>query len=487
MSLPIVFLLNRDAVQIGLPQGALLLDFIRRERRLTGTKEACREGDCGACLVLLGKSQDGQVVYRPVNSCLLPLGAAAGRHVVTIEGINSETLNPVQQALVDCGAIQCGYCTPGIVMALTAFFLNGAVSDYAAALDAAAGNLCRCTGYAGIKRAIANLCTTFDLSQSPPQRRLQDLVAWRLLPDYFLSVAERLAALPVHETRARVGANSFFPKLNAANLEDVIVAGGTDLFVQRPEALVSQGLCFIAEESELQGIQRQGLQLLIGAGTTIEALRTSPMLQELFPAINEDFKLLCSAPIRQRATVGGNFVNASPIGDLSVFFLALNAELHISSAAARRSVPLRQFFLGYKRVDLQPGEHLETVAFECPEGLLYSFEKVAKRRYLDIAAVNSALSLTHDNGIITGAHLAAGGVAPTPLYLAASAAYLLGRSIDAETVRGVAAIAQTEIAPISDIRGSADYKRLLLRQLIYAHFLKLFPHLLRWEDLYATD
>ena len=185
------FLLNQRLVDEQLPAGTVMLDVIRRHRGLTGTKDVCREGDCGACQVLLGKRLAGGLRYQAVNACLLPLGAVADGHVVTIEGLNGERLNPIQQALVDNGAIQCGYCTPGLVMALTGFFLNSQTSDEHAATDAVAGNLCRCTGYAGIKRAIEQLCRQFDLSGSPMERRIEDLVQWRILPAYFLKVNER--------------------------------------------------------------------------------------------------------------------------------------------------------------------------------------------------------------------------------------------------------------------------------------------------------
>lgn len=182
------FLLNRNNVEENVPPGELLLDIIRQNRGLTGTKEACREGDCGACQILVGELINNRIHYRAVNACLLPVGAITGRHVVTIEGLNSEQLNPIQRALVENGAIQCGFCTPGLVVALTGFFLNSTLSDESAALDSIAGNLCRCTGYAGIKRAVSALCRQFDLSTSPLERRIEDLIAWQILPAYFAAV-----------------------------------------------------------------------------------------------------------------------------------------------------------------------------------------------------------------------------------------------------------------------------------------------------------
>jgi xanthine dehydrogenase small subunit len=383
--------------------------------------------------------------------------------VVTIEGLNREQLNPIQKALVENGAIQCGFCTPGLVTALTGFFLNSTLSDESAALDSIAGNLCRCTGYAGIKRAVKALCRQFDLSVLPPQRRIEDLIAWQILPAYFAGVPEMLSQYST--------CNTSEPLDNA-----VLIAGGTDLFVQQLEKLHSQPLHFLANDSLQPLIRQENTDCIINALTSVEQIRTSPLLQSCFPRLAEDFKLICSAPIRQRATLGGNLINASPIGDLAVFFLALDAKLTLLSGSRKRTVPLQHFFQGYKQIDLKPCERLLAIRFNIPTQVdRFSYEKVSKRTHLDIASVNSAMLIQEQAGKITTVQLSAGGVAPFPLYLTKTCAYLLGQTVCLETVKKAADIAQSEIAPISDIRGSAQYKRLLLQQLLYAHFLKCFP------------
>ena len=461
------FLLNRNSVEENVPPGELLLDIIRYNRGLTGTKEACREGDCGACQILVGELINDGIHYQAVNACLLPVGAIAGQHVVTIEGLNSEQLNPIQRALVENGAIQCGFCTPGLVMALTGFFLNSTHSDESAALDSIAGNLCRCSGYAGIKRAVSALCQQFDLSASSPERRIEELIAWQILPIYFASVPEMLSQYLAGKTSE--------PLDNA-----VLIAGGTDLFVQKPEKLHSQPLHFLSNESLHPLIRKQNSDCIINALTTIEQIRTSSLLQSCFPRLAEDFKLICSAPVRQRATLGGNLINASPIGDLAVFFLSLDAQLTLVSGSQTRTVALEHFFQGYKQIDLKPGERLLEVRFEIPTQVdRLSYEKVSKRMHLDIASVNSAMLIQEQAGKISKVHLSAGGVAPFPLYLPKTCAYLVGQNVCLETVKTAAEIALSEIAPISDTRGSAQYKRLLLQQLLYAHFDKLFPEVFK--------
>ena len=465
------FLLNQTLVTEQAPAGTPLLDAIRRNHHLTGSKEGCREGDCGACLVLLGKLEQGRLVYRPATACLVPLGAVAGLHVVTIEGLSTDHLNPIQQALVEQGGIQCGFCTPGIVVALTAFFLNGASSDADAAIDAVAGNLCRCTGYAGIKRAMRQLCGQFDLAESPLENRMNDCLRWQVLPAYFAEVPAQLADLRVVET---------------ADQSEVatLIAGGTDLMVH--QTFDAKRLHFLRVADDGDGIRLEAGQCRIVATTTIEQLRRSPLLQNLLPAIAEDLKLLCSARVRQQATIGGNLANASPIADLAVMFLALDAGLTLDIQGRQRNLPLRAFFLGYKQTACQAGEQIAEIRFDAATSANFSFEKVAKRMHLDIASVNSAMSVRLAGGVIESVHLAAGGLAPVPLYLSATCDYLRGRTVNPETVLAAAAIAQTEIAPISDLRGSAEYKRLLFRQLFFAHFLKLFPEPICWEALHAT-
>lgn len=189
------FILNNRNIYAHQPRGMVVLDFLRDHQRLTGTKPGCREGDCGACMILLGEWDGKTMHYKPVNSCLLPLGDVAGMHVVTIEGLtegfSKDTLNPVQQAIVDEGATQCGYCTPGIVVALTGFFLNTPQLDKQEAIDAISGNICRCTGYMSIKRAAGLLCKKFTLPDGKMDR-IRLLVEWRILPEYFLHISEKL-------------------------------------------------------------------------------------------------------------------------------------------------------------------------------------------------------------------------------------------------------------------------------------------------------
>ncbi|GAB3832013.1 FAD binding domain-containing protein [Hymenobacter jeollabukensis] len=482
------FYLNDQLVRPTHRAGSTLLDYIRYQQHLTGTKIGCREGDCGACTVLVGELRpdaNGQPVvrYQSMTSCLTPLGNAHGRHIVTVEGISqaAPSLTPVQQAIVAEGGTQCGFCTPGFVMSLTGHCLGGAATaeDARASID---GNICRCTGYKSLERATDRL-TAQLLERDAAPARLQWLVQQGFVPAYFERMPERLAELRV-DTVADVAARTG-GQLDA-DAARYLLGGGTDLLVQRADEVLAaevqllygqQERCFIRAEADGR--------IMLGAATTVEDLRSSELLLSRFPRLRRHLKLVSSTPIRNMATVAGNFVNASPIGDLTIFFLALDAELTLQNAAGQqRQLPLRELYRGYKQLNRQPDEQLVAISFRPPTAEeVFNFEKVSKRTHLDIASVNSAARLRVHEGVIQEAHLAAGGVGPTPLYLRRTSEWLAGQPLTPDTLRAANELAQQEISPISDARGTSEYKRLLLRQLLYAHFLEHFPQQLALQEL----
>ena len=458
--------------------GTVLLDVLRDDLGLTGTKDGCREGDCGACLVLLGTPRPEGISYKTVNSCLLPVGDAAGCHVVTIEGLNQPDLSPVQLALIEEGAIQCGFCTPGLIVALTGFLLSGAPVSEADGIAALGGNICRCTGHVAIRRAIARLCGQFrDLDPKDGQSssaRIAALVSRQVLPPYFLDIPARLRGLDAahtaeekHETRP-----------------PVLVAGGTDLFVTQADKLRDAELTLLSRREDLQGIRIEGDACCIGAATPLAAIEASPVIRRMLPDLDRHFVRIASVSIRNRATLAGNIVNASPAGDLSIILLALNATVVLVRGKRKRKVLLRDFFRGYKVLDMAADEMITEIRFPVPDAATrFNFEKVSRREHLDIASVNSALQLRIQDDRIVEAHVAAGSVAPVPLYLQKTSTFLQGQPISAATARAAAAVANGDISPISDVRGSADYKRALLPRLILAHFLAMFPGRIHEEDL----
>jgi len=474
-----VFILNGREVRTALPGGTPLVDFIRDDQRLTGTRIGCREGDCGACTVLLGAPEHGRLRYRAVVSCLFPLADAAGRHVVTVEGLNNADLTPVQQALVSEGASQCGFCTPGIVVSLTGFLLEDRELLDDDAVTAIEGNVCRCTGYASIRRAVERVLRELRPRLLAAPDRLQALVELGVLPGYFPAIPARLATLAA---AGRQGPQLGVPGAPAENA--VLLAGGTDLYVQRGPELPAAELRLLSRQEGFGAIWPDAGRLFIGAAATVSDLMAAPVLNAALPLLAGFLRRVSSTQVRNRATVGGNIVNASPIGDLSVILLALDADIGLLLGEKERQLKLRDFFLGYKQLDLRPGEVAAWLSVPVHhDGMRLHFEKVARRRNQDIASVNAALGLETAAERIVVAHAAAGGVAPVPLFLKEASALLAGKEVSPALVREFIAAADRQIVPIDDVRGSAAYKRALLRRLLFAAFQELFPDRVHAGDL----
>lgn len=477
------FILNDRTIRSDAEPGATLLDVIRYHEHLPGTKIGCREGDCGACTVLVGTLRNDHVEYRSMTSCLLALANVHGKHIVTVEGLTDplehgadmERLSPVQQAMVDQGATQCGICTPGFVVSLSACCLSREQVTEELAVRSIDGNICRCTGYKSIERAAA------DVARGLAKKDLKDPVAWSVkngfVPEYFSDIEERLKGLAAR-------GNDVLPAVRAMHASPIL-SGGTDLYVQKHDTMHHAPIRTVFNDEGLKGIRIKGDACIIGGATVANDLLASTELHAHFPKLEKHLLLVSSTPIRNMGTLAGNFVNASPIGDLTALFIALDSTITLrASSGEERQVKLKDLYKGYKDLDRSPEEILTKVRFKLPtKNTRFNFEKVSKRTYLDIASVNSAIRLEMDGSIIREAFISAGGVAPVPKFLAKTAAFLVGKEATPETVRNAVAVMNDEIAPISDARGSADYKRLLLRQLLFAHFMELFPERFKLKEL----
>ena len=493
------FVLNNEDIETDLHAGTTVLDFVRYRKNLKGTKIGCREGDCGACTILVGELKDDRVRYRTMTSCLMPLANASEKHIVTIEGVNPAdgSLTPVQQAMLDESGTQCGFCTVGFVMSLTGFCIDDTAKTSDMAVSSIDGNICRCTGYKSIERAAERVCDAVNAGHG-------DAANW--VPAYFPEIPARLNSISTRNP------------ISAIRNPQSMVGGGTDVYVQKPDLLAETDSTHIFDDESLRQISENDLFVELGASVTVTDLLESPVMQSIFPDLYRHLKLVSSTPIRNMATLAGNFINASPIGDMTVWFLALDSDIVFNNG---REMPLRKLYLDYKRLAKTDNEFVKTIRFRKPDDNFYfNFEKVCKRTYLDIASVNTAIALTvestpgpgwtppalseppvvaggssrssdtrsntglkppgtkdgsdHLEHTIIDAHVSCGGVSPIPLYLKETSDFLRGQTVDEQTIEDANEIMQAEISPISDVRGSADYKRLLLRQLFRAHFLEMF-------------
>jgi xanthine dehydrogenase small subunit len=438
----------------GIDPTMTVLDWLRTVERRTGTKEGCNEGDCGACTVALGRLEGGRVCYRAVNSCIQLVGMLDGCQLLTVEDLAAPdgTPHPVQSALVECHASQCGFCTPGFAMSLFTLFHEDTPPDEQRIDDALAGNLCRCTGYAPIVAAGLRM-----RAQGAGDRFAAGEAA----------LAARLAALGDDETMV-IGQDGrrFYAPASVDALADLllahpdacIVAGATDVGLWITKQLrVLDPVIWLGRVEELQAIEDRGETLAIGAGVTYrDALRP---LAALYPDLGELFRRLGGEQVRNAGTIGGNIANGSPIGDSPPALIALGARLVMRRGGAQRELALEDFFLDYGKQDRRPGEFVEAILLPKPApGLRFRAYKIAKRFDQDISAVMAGFALQLADGHIAQARLAYGGMAATPKRARAAEAALLGRHWDEAAVDAAIAALAEDFKPITDMRASAAYR-----------------------------
>jgi xanthine dehydrogenase small subunit len=434
----------------GVPLHTNLLDFVRA-CGLTGAKEGCAEGECGACAVMVARpAADGSdaTEWTAINSCLVPAAGFDGQEVVTAEGLGDpEHLHPVQHEMAVRGGSQCGYCTPGFVCSMAAEFYRAGRDDFD--LHALSGNLCRCTGYRPIKDA-ANALGPPDADDALASRR----------------TAAPPAAVPtrLHDPEARFIRPTDLQQaltILAEEPDATVVAGSTDWGVDvNLKGARSRLVLAVDRLPELRGWEVGDDAVRIGAGLTLTEVErrldgTVPLLGALFPQF-------ASRLIRNGATLGGNLGTGSPIGDAPPVLLALEASLVLTSATGTRTVPLAEYFTGYRESVRRPGELITEVVIPTPVASTTAFHKIAKRPFDDISSVAVAFALEVAAGDVTRARIGLGGVAATPIRATATERALEGRPWTDETVEAAAQVLAGEGTPISDQRASAEFRAAML-------------------------
>ena len=435
-----------------------LSDYLRRSCHLTGTKVVCAEGDCGACSVLVGRWNDGRLVYAAVDSCIQFLYQLDGTHIVTAEGLkHGDTLHPVQQAMVDNFGSQCGYCTPGFVTTIAGIYEAtggaGCVRPCESELrEKLSGNLCRCTGYVQILEAAASV----DPETCP---RVGDIY-----PD--VSLRHDLEGASEEPVRILDSGRTIFLPTTIAEAchfkteapKPYVVSGATDIGVQQNKGRIyPEAILCLAKLKELEGVSVADGVMEAGARATwteVEAL-----VRKMVPPFSDVLRRFGSPQIRNVGTIGGNVINASPIADSLPFLYVTESEFVLTGLKGERRVPVHQFYKGYKKLDLAPDELLTRVRTPLPAaGEKLRLYKISRRRDLDISTFTAAVLMATEGELITRVRLAFGGVGPTVLRLRRTEEFLTGQPLSEDVMLAAGEIARTEITPISDVRGSADYR-----------------------------
>ncbi len=462
----VVFYLNGKRIEVRGEEAFLnLSDFLRVSRELTGTKVVCAEGDCGACTILRAFPKPGTsktsspIEFETINSCVARVAQMDGSSLVTVEAVGTpyeDNTHPVQKAMLACHGSQCGFCTPGFIGSLAAFFETKNKCDSQKIKNALTGNLCRCTGY----QPIINAALSVDPKNIKKLKVcfandsiLNDLRKSQKKPIY-LSFAEKTFIAPstVEELR----------KVRKEFPESTLIAAGTDLGVAYnkgrfdPKTFLSLHLL-----APLYQVKKTSSSLQVGARVSITELRKA--FKTKSPEVAQFLDIFASPQIKNFATLVGNIANASPIADTPPLLFALNAKIEIFSPATKKNriIPFDTFNLAYKKTALKKGELIWSIHFELPKAKeTVSFSKTSQRRDLDISCINTGFWFKPPSHF----RLGVGGVGPIPLRLRKTEALLLKEGLSPESIKKALKMAQTEITPMSDLRGSDDYRRLLTHQ-----------------------
>lgn len=475
----ISFYLNAKYYSLDINPDITLLELLRDKLQLTATKEVCTEGDCGACTVIIASVRDNKVVYFNVNSCIYPAAKIHGAHVITLEGISKEgKLNPIQQKLIDNYAIQCGYCTSGIILSMTTFYLNRNKENYPLDHSFLDGNLCRCTGYTAIKKAF-DVNLQIDIKDLIPEELLK--IEEKLLQQHHKYIFSKNGFETINHVK-----NYYIPN-TLDELFDIIpkldnhfkfVNGATDVGVDMTiRKKFHNYYVDISKIKEINHITENDDYFELGGNVTFQQIANHKNIIDYYPVISDILPLIASQQIRNVATVAGNIANASPIADFPVLLLVLDAKLKLLSKDEERIIPLSEFYKDYKVTELKKDEIIKSIVIpKIGKDYFINFIKSSKRKKVDISSVNSAIRVKIENDIIVDFKIAFGGVAKFVKLSSNLEEYFRNLSVDNIKISIIEKLLLEEFTPISDVRGSNKFRKTLMVDHVIYHLNKIFEN-----------
>ncbi len=450
--------INGRAVRVSGDDAFLSLsDYLRLRERLIGTKVVCAEGDCGSCSALVGRVVEGAMRYAAVTSCIQMMLQLDATHIVTIEGLGRQgELNPIQQALVKCQGTQCGFCTPGFVVAMyDALRHPETACDAHTATRGLVGNLCRCTGYDSILRAgmTTDRGTLASLDELYPPATMAAQLSAAADDDVRIDAPPRWFYKPVTVEQA--------VRFRHDHPGTTLVAGATDLGVlQNKRIRTIDTAMSLAGLAELRGVHVEGGAVVVGAAATLTEFEQAALAH--IPELGRFMAWFGSPLIKNAGTLAGNLVTGSPIGDTIPALTVLGATIGLASAGGGRSVPIDEFYTGYRQTVLAPDEIVTTIRVPIPTpDTTFKLYKVSRRKDLDIAGFGAAIWLRRRGAVIDDLRIAYGGVGPRVMRMTRTEETLRGKHVALGLFERAAAIARQEVTPISDVRGSDAYRRAL--------------------------
>lgn len=459
MKSSIKFILNGVPKEVDFKTSAHLyphmtvLQYLRDVLKLTGTKEGCGIGDCGACTVTLAERDlQGKTVINSVNSCLIMLGMLDNKHLITVEGVaKNGVLHPIQMSLKERRGSQCGFCTPGVVMSAYSHYINKGGFTRESVESALSGNLCRCTGYESIAQALISLESPGVKKERVdlPELDCDELVVTRGESSY----------IKPRDLKSLLKYREEFPEYE-------LVSGASDVSVKHKiEQIFDAKIIDISDIEDLKRVSYEGKNLLIGSNVSIESVKD--ILCSLYPGVKEYLCAFASLQIRNKATMAGSVAGASAVGDIMPMLLAMGAHIKLSSARTSRIVDCREFNSSYRRHILEKSEIIESFIFPLPSAQRALFlHKQSRRKDMDISAMTFCISFERDKGVMKNVLTGYGGMAPIPRPSQMLERFLEGRAFSLETFILAKDVVAKDFSTISDMRGSAGYRMMVAKNLL---------------------